>query len=210
MNPEAPPSSAGIDGDLSGWEAPRGHVALALAPGERVVWTGFPVVPPPLGPFWPALSLATAAIACAVGYVALTRFSHDPGPHHAHLVTIGYAGYALSISTLTGLYIAVSRRTKLRRRRTRTLYALTDRRALCWRPAPESDALIVDSAPLASIRALRVRERADGTGELTLIGTPAAPLADRWGPFRFEGIADVRRIEGQMRERLTLPQSAER
>ncbi len=31
------------------------------------------------------------------------------------------------------------------------------------------------------------------------MGTAPAPLADRWGPFRFEGLAEVRQIDGQIR-----------
>ncbi len=94
MNAEAPPSSVGIDGDLSDSEAPRGRVAVELAPGERVVWTGFPVVPPPLRPFWPAGSaLATAGGGlCAVAFVAFKTLSLEPGGQNAHLHLIGYAG----------------------------------------------------------------------------------------------------------------------
>jgi hypothetical protein len=205
MNAEAPPSSVGIDGDLSDSEAPRGRVAVELAPGERVVWTGFPVVPPPLRPFWPAVCLATAAVSCAVAFVAFKTLALDPGAHNALLNPIGYSGYALAVVALAALYIVVSRRNRLRRKRANTLYALTDRRALSWRPAPESEALIVDTAPLAAVRDVKRSERPDGTGDLTLMGTAPAPLADRWGPFRFEGLAEVRQIDGQIRMVLGLP-----
>ncbi len=79
-----------------------------------------------------------------------------------------------------------------------TTYAITDRRAILWRPGAGTG-VEVHSYPAASIRGVHRVEYPDGSGDVNLGVEPVGPFVM---PTGFAGVRDVRRVENYVREAL--------
>lgn len=65
-----------------------------------------------------------------------------------------------------------------RRRIRGELYALTDRRAIIWRPPPRSGAVEVFSLPRGTLKGVPSREYPDGSGDVIIGRVEANPRTD--------------------------------
>lgn len=80
----------------------------------------------------------------------------------------------------------------------RSLYALTDRRAICWVPHRDSEAVEVHSVRRGKLKGVHRVEYPDGTGDVRF-----EYREDTWGPVTgMEGIPEVRRVEDLVRRTL--------
>jgi hypothetical protein len=79
-----------------------------------------------------------------------------------------------------------------------TIYALTDSRAIVWRPEPKRGGFEIFTLPPGSFRQVHRHERPDGSGDVTfshLEGFSGMPEP----PKGFQGVADVARVEALIR-----------
>jgi hypothetical protein len=82
-----------------------------------------------------------------------------------------------------------------------TIYALTDLRAIIWRPDPQRGGLEIFSFAPGTFRQVHRRENPDGTGDVTFFPIVGFnPMAVRQRGF--EGVAEVIRVEGLVRATL--------
>jgi hypothetical protein len=187
-----------IDGGTA--EGTPGQLLAGLEPGERIVWFGQPVVPPPVGPVGPALALAGAALSLAVALGAWRVVYRDPTGGDGQFSLIGLIAFVLAIALLIGLALVVSRRHRMRQRKKHSLFALSDHRAIVWEPRGAGGPLTIDSVVLSEVQGVRVWSgRDDGTGDLVFEGTGPAAGSDRTGPFAFDGLPEVREAAEQIR-----------
>jgi len=112
-----------------------------------------------------------------------------------------FAAAALIAAILTGV---VRTRLAERVKRSGTLYALTDRRAIIWLPEPRLGAVKVYTVTRGSLEGVHRLEFSDGSGDLLFRLKGHRPEVESWGPTAFEGIAEVRRVEEQVRRTLVV------
>lgn len=172
-----------IAGDLS--EDLRGRFKSELDPGERLLWSGRPVAVKE-HPLWRA-SLVLLGLLCLFGVLFAVVFS-------AGLIILTvYSGIILAVL----LWARHMDRRKLAGMR----YALTDRRAIIWQPLFwRQGAIRVQSLARGEVASISRLEFDDGTGDISfrIKGLELAQGA-RPEPSSLRGIADVRRVEEQMR-----------
>lgn len=180
-------------------EQARGRIAAELAPSERLIWSGRPI-PKSRGDrravvlfAVPALGLAAGAAGC----YALWLATADIGDDFLRCLAGGFYGasiYAMVLSVVAGF---VER--YVRARRVGTLYALTDRRAILWRPGRRRGGVQVHSFPLDSVGPVHRVESADGSGDLVFFPGEGRPA---WQVCGFEHVAGVARLDALFREAL--------
>jgi hypothetical protein len=172
-------------------------VGRELGTGERLLWTGTPrqgLLLRPSDAFMVPFSLLWGGFAMFWE----TSVLREGGPIFFALWGIPFV--------LVGLYMIVGRFFVDARLRAKTVYALTDRRAIVM-SGPSGTA--VRSVDLARIPELSIAERADGTGTITF-GSPVTGAAWFGGmPWpgvsgkltpAFELVAEVRPLYQRVRE----------
>ena len=194
------PATSGHDSiDGGTWEGTPGQLLAGLEPGERIVWIGQPVVPPPVGPVGPSLALAGAALSLAVALGSWRVVHRDPTGGDGQFGLLGLIAFVLALALLIGVALVVSGRQRLRQRKRHSLFALTDHRAIVWEPRRAGGTLTLDSVVLSEVQAVRVWSGRDGTGDLVFEGTGPAPGSDRTGSFAFDGLPKVQEAAENVR-----------
>ena len=175
-----------------------------LAPDERLLWASRAdqaAAPRRRGGHAAAGTWAVGLLAAGS---ACLFFSIHPNPliHRAEATLITFAIVFLMIGSLIGIFTIASlvSTARVRRLRSRRIYAVTDRRAILWTPVDGSDAVTVHVYPRGSIKPGQIERTQfpDGSGTLALLGGYSAH-------GNFEGIANVRRVEELVRRFLVAP-----
>jgi len=170
------------------------RVAAELAPDERLLWVGQPrldLATRPaffLVPF--GVVFAGFALVWMVGAVLLTGGLLAPCGLPFIAVGIGF----------------IASPVWLRRRARKTLYALTDRRAIVWEPG-WFGAIAVRSYTAAGLGRMSRTERSDGSGDLVfeeILTISSTSEGTRWHTTRrgFLSIDKVREVEEMVRQAL--------
>src|SRR5262245_32014679 len=196
MSPTHVPEDDDIPRAAAAW------VQLELATGERLVWAGRAHPRQSLGRQMLGVyfaALLPAVVLLGFGVALLKGLLGTP----PHMDIFGVMGVLVGVVWLlfggaVAVYLFV-----LHRRTRRTCYALTDRRAIVWRPAQESKGLEVRSFWPPDFNTLFRVDYGDGTGDLifheitVVVGLKPQPV--RQG---FLGIRNVRHVEALFRKTL--------
>jgi hypothetical protein len=195
-----PPTDVPEDDDLP--RAAAVWVQLELAPGERLVWAGRAHPRQSLGRQMLGVYFAALVPAIVVLGFAVAQLKGLLGTR-PDMDIFGFMGVLVGVVWLlfggaSAIYLLV-----VHRRTRRTCYALTDRRAIVWRPAPEAGGLEVRSFWPADFNTLFRVDYGDGSGDLifheitVVVGLKPQPV--RQG---FMGILNVRHVEALFRKTL--------
>ena len=169
------------------WEAVRRR----LQPGERIVWCAQPRPAAYLRKALPVVVALALALVCDLW--AAGGFAWPPRLRGAMAVTtcliVGAAQVALAAALPAWWW----------RKARRTVYLITDRRAILLVKVFRERALSFGPEKLKSIRKY---ERADGSGEIVLSRDPRLALrySVSWRGTGFVGIENVREVERLLRE----------
>jgi hypothetical protein len=191
-----------VDGELR--EDDRARVKAELDTTERLLWLGRPIpTSDPLG-----RSFAVFAVLDAIAWVAAASC----------IITVGRQGWgngdaagavvaALAVAGFLtlGLALFFLNRRLARVRLGGTLYALTDRRAIIWKPSPRPGSVEVHSVARGGVKRVYRVEYPDGSGDV--IFHQPTEAEGYWTPPGFEKVPEVVRVERLVRESLL---SAER
>lgn len=175
-----------------------GAIDADLAPGERLIWTGRPVIGRPRGLGWlPARGQPRAGL-FGLALVAILAWGGLPVKVSVLLLGVG--------AILAAVVVLMTRRDRA------ASYAITDRRAIV-RERRLGGGVRVASYGAGSFTRLAVTRRPDGSGDIGF-GRPAGPGDERHhearpGPWRpalgghgFVGVKDVDQIEVLLRRAL--------
>lgn len=198
------PAAAGIGDELS--EELRGRVKTELDPGERLLWAARPILKPPLPVTGFVAGGLTAALLLGVALVCFAFSLRDARPPGNRgeipgTVGLGLLCFCAAVVVILGLWASVGQRRVATAKRGGTLYALTDRRAIIWSPERRG-AVKFETVARGSITGVYRREFPDGTGDVLFRGPGYNPELEYDGPTGFESVADVRRVEEQVRRTL--------
>jgi hypothetical protein len=185
------------------------QIQAELGAGERLVWAGRAQPHPSLGrrvlPFYLGCFLP-AAVLFLLGLVLFMAPPLVKGQGLEDNTVFGVFAVFMGVvllgagGTLTGGAVVEDARTR------RTCYALTNRRAIVWRPAQGTKGLEVRSFWPADLNIVYRIDRGDGEGDVVFhevtIAVGAKPQAIRQG---FLGIRHVRHVEGLLRQTLLQP-----
>jgi hypothetical protein len=193
-----------IEGECS--EAIRDRVKSELHPGERLLWTSGALASrasPALGVIITrlvTLGLFSHALA------ALWMISRDPWGNWGPFIGTGIMSAVACLVFSLGLFAGWQSRRYERKRASETLYALTDHRAIIWRPSHRRGGVEIHSILRGTFAKIHRIEYEDGRGDVIF---SYSRLGDDeivvWGPLGFEGIAEVRRVEDLLRSTLLTP-----
>jgi hypothetical protein len=181
----------------------RAQVQSELAPGECLIWAGRAHLHAGaqlvlFAAFWGVFGLGLVFLGIAL-FKGLLFKIRGQGLDDLHFI-IGVAAvtmgaFLLLVAVVLAL-LAVVRDGRARR----TCYALTDRRAIIWRPPEESSGTEVRSFWPADFNALFRVDHGDGSGDLVFheitVVIGLKPLPIRQG---FLGIRRVRHVEALLR-----------
>lgn len=191
-----------------------------LEPGERLLWAGRPLARRNRLPRSAVVGWLIVVFASAVsfGLIKMVRMGANPAEGFGVLVVVAVA---IALGGCIGLAAGVNQRRVARSKRENTLYALTDRRAIIWAPAIAKGSVAVHTIPRGQVSRVHRIEFDDGTGDVVLTYESGAnwnwtvPTSFESGvnwnwtiPTSFEGIANVRRVEEQVRRTLVVPKDA--
>ena len=182
----------------------RARIKAELAPGERLLWAarGEPRRPKS---DQGCLVIALSVLAAGVGALSLAGlfFARPPSTDN-FLQNIGIVlalmGGFGTIGALVGQSLNRASRWKVT---VGIQYALTDRRAIIWRPVAGTAGVEVHSIGPSLVNSVHRLEYADGSGDVVLgleRGTMTRP------PHQIEGVRDVRRVEDLVRRTLLRPE----
>jgi len=184
------------------------RVQSELEPGERLVWMGRAHLRPRLGRrlvgaylgcLLPVLALLGFGIASLSGFVFRPPAQGMDSLVGGECTFVGAVGLVLVVAITIYQFV-------LHSRSRRTCYALTDRRAVVWRPAPGAEGLEVRSFRPAEFNTLFRIDHGDGSGDLIFheitVAAGVKPQPVRQG---FLGIRQVRQVEALVRKTLLEP-----
>lgn len=176
------------------------QVKPELRPGERLVWAGRPVWVPPL----PIVNVYWAAGCLGLGYLLAAFFLAlffgvaaswiEPLDVFKVLGSIcaALAGFATICWTVGGIS-DLTERLRVRRE----FYALTNMRALIWKPGDTRGSMQFFSHDRGHFDRIHREERSDGSGDLSF-----SHRLNHFnpGPKQFREISDVKRVEALARQ----------
>ena len=197
-NPDAP--EAEFDDGLASL------VKEELEPGERLLWAGRPTARRDRQPRSAVVGwlIVVVATVLAFGLIRMLRMGSDPSEAVGVVLVVAVA---IAIGVCIGLAAGIHRRRVARDKKESTLYALTDRRAIIWLPAIAKGSVAVHTIPRGQVSRVHRIEFDDGTGDVVLTYDMSASWS--WTiPTTFEAIANVRRVEEQVRRTLVVPKGA--
>jgi hypothetical protein len=185
------------------------QIQVELAVGEQLVWAGRAQPHPSLGRRVLPFSLGCFLPAAVLFLLGLVLFMAPPlvkgqglsdnAPFGVSAVFVGVVLLGVG-GMLTAGAVVEDARTR------RTCYALTNRRAIVWRPAQGTKGLEVRSFWPADLNTVYRIDRGDGEGDVVFhevtIVVGAKPQAIRQG---FLGVRHVRHVEGLLRQTLLQP-----
>ena len=194
------PTSEDLPDDL------RARIKTELVPGERLLWAakGEPTRQPD-GP-GPLIGGAVAAIFLTFGFVNLGVGFNIPARPGGQADVPTVAGTVLAIIGslfALGTVIGWSSRRSERKKVARTLYVLTDQRAIFWKPVTGTAAVEVHTIARGTVKKIHRLELPDGSGDVIF----AADGEKSWDPPRLEGVREVRRVEDLIRRNLLRTES---
>jgi hypothetical protein len=189
--------------------AMEAQIQLELGAGERLVWAGRAHPHPTLGRRLLPISLGcfpTAASLFLLGLVfslspPLVKGQGIPDNDLFVIWTVFMGVIAMGIGvTLTVVVLVEHARVR------RICYALTNRRAIVWRPAQGTKGLEVRSFWPADLNTVYRIDRGDGSGDVVFHEVTTA-LGPRHQTFRqgFLGVWHVRHVEELLRQTLLQP-----
>jgi hypothetical protein len=186
-----------VDGELRGDDHAR--VKAELDADERLLWLGRPTpLSAPLG-----RGTATIATIDAVAWIigiACVASSVSGGWRLDNAMAAAapalFIGGFLSVALLLFFLCRRSERTRLRG----TLYALTDRRAIIWRPSGRTGGVEVHSVARGGVKRVHRVEYPDGSGDVIFQQPTEGEV--HWPPTGFEKVPEVVRVERLVREAL--------
>jgi hypothetical protein len=188
------------DSDLAFDLSDQQHAAIKeqLSPDEYIVWAGRGI-PRPL-PSIPVFPAFFAAVLCGVsGFALMVLF----GIHGLEKLPLGETLFLLclapgALGCITAIGIAWSWRSHryVQRRVSRSFYILTDRRAIVGLEGREGEVVALDSWTGSMFDGTLGMEYGDGIGAVYFL-RDGKVVQPEWG---FDGIDEVRRVEGLIRE----------
>lgn len=205
MDAQPPPPVEWIEDELP--EDLRARIKAELAPGERLVWADRAIKA--------QTKQNTSLINLALWFLGglgifglfLAYVTGLFGTPPKTGLDVPFLGFVAVISALVGLGTGIALiativgRVQARRPSNRATYALTDRRAILWRPQEGSKAVEVFTFSSQSLLGLHRIEYPDGSGDVLFQEEKRYP----WDSRGFMGIADVRRVESLARPILVDP-----
>lgn len=183
----------------------RGWIKSELAPGERLLWAAQSVPSPRsirgyvVGAGF-GVGLVCAGAVCLAGFIG--GFGRLPSSDRGVYLAIfgllaGIVGSLVLLGTIGSWFEGQSER----RRAAQRLYALTDRRAIIWRPRADPEAVEIHSIHRGEIDRVHRVEHPGGAGDVHF--SRAGGLSNgSWPPLQFEMIPEVRRVEELSRRTL--------
>ncbi len=187
----------------------RARIEAELASGERLLWASQPDPKRPRGPrqsrastwVWVAGWLSLA-LTCSLALKPVSTSQYAPIGMVVFAIAIINVG--MGFLTIVHMLAELAEEGSLKRRLSLSFYALTDRRAVVWEPAPRTVALSVRQYLPDSLKAENIQrfEFADGSGDLVFV----------WGIYPqnqgFFGVDDIRRVDELVRRVLVEPVSS--
>jgi hypothetical protein len=191
-----------IDDELS--DGLRARVKAELEPGERLLWAARPFLrhEPLSGGFLAGVLIAI--VLSVAGGLSFVKFFQDPLQQLKGLLTLGLMLGIGDVVLILGLVSSRLHKRYERARMAGTLYALTDRRAIIWTPESSSGAFKVVTIPRGAVSGVHRVQYPDGSGDVLFKAKGSVFQYDEeyWGPSGFLGVAEVRRVEEQVRRTL--------
>ena len=173
-----------------------------LAPGEKLLWVGKPVVRSQDHTgmrVWSISFVAVALLALSCG--VLTATWKPSSDLLAHAIQVAFVITLIVLAILIGAVLTYFKNRWVKRRAaSRRTFALTDDRAILWQREKQSKAVRVITIPAHSIGSVHRKENADGSGDVIFSGNLAN--LEFCG---FLGIVDVRHVEALARATLVNP-----
>jgi hypothetical protein len=197
----------GLGDDLP--DESHARLKAELVPGERLLWAGRPRPQPVrFGCGYGVACLSTITLLVLGGF-SLALALHVIGlrvPPPDNSFTAGLVMCGLGV--LVGLATVASwfSQRKQREQAVHHLYALTDRRAIIWRPKFGSDGVEVFTYPRGVFGSLHRIEYPDGTGDVIFFRPRPEDDLSYIRPTGFERVAEVRRVEELIRRFLVGPE----
>ncbi|CAN5869946.1 hypothetical protein BH23PLA1_BH23PLA1_02110 [soil metagenome] len=204
---DEPPSLAFDEfGDLS--DDHRGRIKSELVPGERLLWAARSRPRPfRFGGHRTWSAVAAGIIGLGVFFLSIGfQFLDGPFPDSDELVGLGI--FLVFIGALVALVVIASlvSTRAARCRDANTFYAVTDRRAIIWRPLPKAHALEIHTIERGRVEKIHRVEYPDGSGDV--IFTCPGDAQHLYNPeftgkqLSFKDIPEVRRAEDLLRRTL--------
>ncbi len=191
-----------IDHDLT--DDVRARIKSELEPGERLLWAARPIArEESLSRGFLVWSLIAAVLAI-IGGVSLGWAFLSTDRSGEGFLSLGLFLGAFDILVIFTLVSVRRQKRSGSITRSRMIYALTDRRAILWspEPAPNLGAFKVVTIPRGGFSAVHRIEFDDGSGDIVFRERVMGMDYEVFPPLGFFGVAEVRRVEEQIRRTL--------
>ena len=192
--------------DLDGFDDSKGdglfhRIKAELHPWEYLVWADRPVLPRFFGMrFIPALFIAVVAVLSGFSLAAMFGLiGQEWLDLKTFAIAVGLAPCVLGGMIVSHLFVVLLRKWLLRRELSRTIYAITDHRAIVAKLERSTGRLVAASLHPEEIGDLRRFENPDGSGDLYFLGSDEI---EQWLPHRFQEVPRVGFVESLVRETL--------
>jgi hypothetical protein len=183
----------------------RACVKGELEPGERLLWAARSE------PMFQGVGFAFYAfsaltiILLSLGLIGMSRGLNRQRVNDGNEMVAGmvFAGGASAV--LLGLIGNWRSKVKEHALASRSLYAITDRRAIIWAPEPKGNAVRIRTIPRGEVYNLVRLENPDGSGSVLFTSSKddtTHHIDAQWYTFGFRHVADVRRVELLVRNNL--------
>jgi hypothetical protein len=189
------------DDDLS--DELRARVKSELEPGERLLWAARACPPPARVGMGYFVAGAAAFALLSFGVLAIANSLGDfrARVNHESALPWGIALCVFGCLTVIAMIASGISGWVEQHRMSNACYAVTDRRAISWVPEPKTDAVRILCLRPGQIEGVVRVERPDGSGSLEMsYSKDSGPY--HWPIYKFEHIAQVRRVEQIVRNNL--------